>query len=139
MITAYLSLGSNLRSPERQLRRGIEKIKALPATMVSQISFLYTNDAIGRKAQPRFCNAVIEIKTTLPPLQLMRRCLAIEAQHQRVRRVRWGARTLDVDILLYGHLKMHHPNVTIPHPRMWDRNFVVTPLLSIAPHLSRPN
>lgn len=128
MITCYLGLGSNLRSPERQLRQAIHHLRKMPRTVLIQVSPLYFNDAVGRRAHPSYCNAVVKIKTTTPPLALLKRCLALEEQQQRTRKIRWGARTLDVDILLYGQKKLHHPKLIIPHPRMLERDFVLKPM-----------
>jgi 2-amino-4-hydroxy-6-hydroxymethyldihydropteridine diphosphokinase len=131
MITCYLGLGSNLRSPERQLRQAFERIRRLPRTAVLNVSPLYFNPAVGRRSQPHYCNCAIKIVTSLPPLTLLRHCLTIEKKQQRTRKVRWGARTLDIDILLYGNQTIHHKDLTIPHPRMSEREFVLMPLSSI--------
>ena len=136
MITCYLGLGSNLRSPERQLRQAAVRLKKLPKTAVITLSNIYFSPAFGRRAQPPYCNSVIEIRTCLPPQTLLRHCLAIEKKQQRVRKVRWGARTLDIDILLYGQQTIHKHRLTIPHPRMFERDFVLKPLLTIAPQIS---
>jgi len=133
MIRCYLSLGSNLRSPERQLRQASEKIKKLPKTRVTKISPLYFSEAVGRRAQPPYCNTVVEIETSQDPKALLTSCLAIEKEQQRVRKVRWGSRTLDIDILLYGQQTIQQHHLTIPHPRMFERDFVLKPLFSIAP------
>lgn len=135
MITSYLALGSNLRSPERQLRQAVRRLKKLPKTSVMTLSDIHFSPAVGRRAQPPYCNSVIEIRTCLPPQTLLRHCLAIEKKQQRVRKVRWGARTLDIDILLYGQQTIHNHCLTIPHPRMHERDFVLNPLFSIAPKL----
>ena len=131
MITCYLGLGSNLRTPERQLRQAFELIRKLPRTAVINISDLYFNPAVGRRSQPRYCNCAIKLATSLPPLTLLRHCLTIEKKQQRTRKVHWGARTLDIDILLYGNQTIHHKDLTIPHPRMREREFVLMPLSSI--------
>lgn len=135
MITCYLSLGSNLRSPERQLRQAFQHLRAIPRTNLTKISPLYFNPAVGRRGQPSYCNCAIEITTTLSPLDLLGYCLSIEKKQHRTRKVRWGARTLDIDILLYGKRVIHHKHLTIPHPRMFEREFVLIPLSSIRqPH-----
>ena len=135
MITCYLGLGSNLRKPERQLRQAINHLKKLPQLTLSKVSELYSNPAIGRRAQPPFYNCVVEIKTTHSPKKLLSICLALEKKHHRHRKVHWGARTLDVDILLYGQQTIKQHNLTIPHPRMLERDFVLIPLLSIKPNI----
>ncbi len=131
MITCYLGLGSNLRSPERQLRQAFDQIRTIPRTAVLKISPLYFNHAVGRRSQPRYCNCAIQIATSLPPLTLLRQCLAIEKKQRRIRKVRWGARTLDIDLLLYGNQTIRHKDLTIPHPRMHEREFVLMPLSDI--------
>lgn len=131
MITCYLGLGSNLRCPERQLRQAFNQIRKIPRTAVLKISPLYFNQAVGRRGQPGYCNCAIKIATSIPPLSLLRYCLAIEKNQQRVRKVRWGARTLDIDILLYGKQTIRHKDLIIPHPRMFEREFVLIPLSSI--------
>lgn len=134
MITCYLGLGSNLNSPERQLRQAFAKIKKIPRTALIKKSPLYFNEAVGRRGQPSYCNCVIQIATSLPPLSLLGYCLAIEKQQHRTRKVHWGARTLDIDILLYGKQAIHHKDLTIPHPRMFEREFVLMPLSKIFPN-----
>ncbi len=135
MITSYLALGSNLRSPERQLRQAVVRLKKIPKTTVITLSNIHFSPAAGRRAQPPYCNSVIEIRTCLSPQALLRHCLTIEKKQHRVRKVRWGARTLDIDILLYGQRTIHSHCLTIPHPRMHERDFVLKPLFSIAPSL----
>lgn len=131
MITGYLGLGSNLHSPERQLRRAFEHIKLIPRTVILNRSPLYFNQAVGRRGAPPYCNCVIKIATSLPPLSLLTHCLAIEKKQQRIRKVRFGSRTLDIDILLYGQQIIRHKDLIIPHPRMFERDFVMVPLLSL--------
>lgn len=133
MITCYLGMGSNLRSPERQLRQAFAHVKTIPRTATIKMSPLYFNQAVGRRAQPAYVNCAVKITTSLPPLTLFRYCLAIEKKQQRVRKVRWGARTLDIDLLLYGDQTIHHKDLTIPHPRMFERLFVLIPLSAIYP------
>lgn len=131
MIPCYLGLGSNLRSPERQLRQAVKHIKKIPRTTVLKIAPFYFNPATGRRAQPPYVNCAIKIATTLPPLALLRHCLAIEKKQGRIRKVRWGARTLDIDLLLYGSRTIHLKDLIIPHPRMSERPFVLIPLSAI--------
>ena len=131
MITSYLSLGSNLKSPERQLRQAFEHIRMIPRTTVLKISPLYFSQAIGRRGSPPYCNCAIQIATSLPPLSLLSHCLAIEKKQQRIRKIRWGPRTLDIDILLYGDHMIHHKDLIVPHPRMFEREFVLIPLSSV--------
>jgi 2-amino-4-hydroxy-6-hydroxymethyldihydropteridine diphosphokinase len=127
-MIGYLSLGSNLRSPYRQIRQALELIKGIPRTRVTQCSDLYFNPAIGRRSQPPFCNVVIEIHTSLSPNRLLNYCLTLEKKQQRIRKVRWAARTLDIDILLLGDWKINQQHLIVPHPRMHERDFVLKPL-----------
>ena len=128
MILCYLGLGSNLQTPERQIRMAISKIVKLPRTHLLAVAPFYHNPAMGRKAQPPFCNTVVQIQTHLPPNQLHAHCLAIEMHHHRIRKIRWNARTLDIDILYYGDRTIHTHLLTIPHPRIAERPFVLEPL-----------
>lgn len=131
MTLAYLALGSNLRSPARQLRLAIKALRHLPRTHLLRVADFYYNEAWGRKVQPRFCNTVVAIETSLSPQHLLTLCQGIEQAQGRYRRYQWGARTLDIDILLYGHIRMITPQLTLPHPRMNERDFVRIPLAQI--------
>jgi 2-amino-4-hydroxy-6-hydroxymethyldihydropteridine diphosphokinase len=133
MIKAYLSLGSNLNYPERQIRLALQSLRNTPRIHLLKTASLYFNKAWGRKAQPDFCNTVVEITTTLSPMNLLKTCQMLEHKHGRVRKIRWGARTLDIDILLYGLHDFINPDLTIPHPRMLERDFVLIPLMEIHP------
>jgi len=132
MTLCYLALGSNLNSPERQLRQAIEALRSLPLSNLSKVASFYRSKAWGRKLQPPFCNTVVAIHTRLSPQQLLYFCQKIECKQGRVRKVRWGARTLDIDILTYGSQKIKTLDLVIPHPRMHERDFVQIPLLEIA-------
>ncbi|MGQ3887759.1 2-amino-4-hydroxy-6-hydroxymethyldihydropteridine diphosphokinase [Legionella sp. CNM-1927-20] len=139
MIVCYLALGSNLNSPERQLRLAIKHLQALPHSYVIRVAPFYVNKAWGRKSQPNFCNTVVALLTTLPPEKLLIACQTIECKQGRVRRVKWGARTIDIDILLYGKQTIKKPFLMIPHPQLLYRDFVLNPLLKIAPLVCLPN
>jgi len=130
-VRCFLSLGSNLRSPERQIFQAIRLLRNLPRTTLTKHSALYFNPAVGLRAQPAFCNAVVLIETHLTANQLLSHCQQIELQQGRVRKKRWGARTLDIDILIYGQLKCHTPKLTLPHPRLLERDFMLVPLLQL--------
>ncbi|MDI9818884.1 MULTISPECIES: 2-amino-4-hydroxy-6-hydroxymethyldihydropteridine diphosphokinase [unclassified Legionella] len=132
MNRCYLSLGSNLKSPERQLRQAIASLRKLPSTHIIKVATFYHNKAWGRRNLPDFCNTVILLQTTLKPQYLLSICQRIERAHGRVRKVRWGSRTLDIDILLFGNLKVRSPKLTLPHPALHLRDFVLIPLLEIA-------
>lgn len=128
MNYCYLGLGSNLKSPERQIRRALKALKTLPKTSIQQVAPLYFNQAWGRKSMPDYCNTVVAIRTTLPPLSLLKRCQHLEHLQGRQRKIRYGARTLDIDILLYQNRTMHHPKLILPHPHIAERDFVLVPL-----------
>jgi len=130
---AFIGLGSNLDEPELQLLRAFDELDALPNTRLVARSSLYRSAPLGYLDQPDFVNAVAEIDTGLTPRQLLETLLALEHRHGRVRDFINGPRTLDLDILLYDGLTLHEPGLTLPHPRIQDRAFVLLPLLEIAP------
>ena len=131
MSVVYLGLGSNLRSPARQLNRAYQALRTLPKTHRVCMAPFYTNPAWGRKGQPTYCNTAVKLITRLPPQQLLQHCQRIEKKQGRLRKVKWGARTLDIDILLYDNLQIKTKNLTIPHPGIAERLFVRIPLSSI--------
>lgn len=128
MNRCYLGLGSNLNSPERQLRLALSSLRKLPKSYLSQIAPFYFNKAWGRKGMPDYCNTVIELKTKLSPFLLLKYCQQIEIKQGRQRKVRFAARTLDIDILSYDNRKITNPKLSLPHPRMHKRDFVLIPL-----------
>jgi 2-amino-4-hydroxy-6-hydroxymethyldihydropteridine diphosphokinase len=130
---AYVALGSNLQDPIAQVRAGFEALERLPATRVTRRSSLYRTAPVGKLDQPDFANAVACLETGLDPQTLLRGLLDIEAQHARVRGERNAPRTLDLDLLLYGEQRIDTPGLTLPHPRMHERAFVLVPLLEVAP------
>lgn len=135
MNRCYLSLGSNQKSPERQIRKAIELIRTMPSTSVSRVSSLYWTKAWGLPMQQDFCNAMVEIHTTLNPVLLLKWCHKIEARHCRTRKKNWGPRTLDIDIIFYGKRRISTDILTIPHPYFSSRDFVLRPLLEINPNI----
>lgn len=132
MITAYIGLGSNLLDPLGQLRRAVQAIAALPQSQLRRVSTAYRSAAIGPGEQPDYLNAVLQLDTALEAPRLLTALQAIERDQGRVRTVRWGPRSLDLDILLYGAARIDSPTLSIPHPRLRDRNFVLYPLAAIA-------
>ncbi len=130
---AFLSLGSNLGDKQQYLRDAIFELSS--DVTVLGVSRLYETAPVGGVVQDDFLNVVIEIDTVLSPLELLDRCQALESQANRVRLVRFGPRTLDVDILLYGDSAIDSERLTIPHPRMFERKFVLQPLSDLAPEL----
>jgi 2-amino-4-hydroxy-6-hydroxymethyldihydropteridine diphosphokinase len=132
-VTAYIALGSNLADPVAQIRRALGALAALPDTRLVRHSSLYRNPPAGGLAQPDFVNAVAEIETRIGPGELLRRLLDIERAQGRVRDYPNAPRTLDLDIVLYGTGRVAEPGLTVPHPRMLERSFVMIPLAEIAP------
>jgi len=137
-VTAYIGLGSNLENPRDQVTRALEELAAIPETTLIDASSLYRSAPIGPEGQPDYINAVARLKTRLSPLQLLDALQTIEDAHGRVREERWGARTLDLDLLLYGEQHIQHERLTVPHPEMHRRAFVLVPLAEIAPELEIP-
>ena len=136
---AYVALGANIGEPVKHLRAAVDDLNALPGTQVTARSSLYRSAPVGLIDQPDFINAVVAVDTEQPALELLRQLLAIEARHGRVRSVPNAPRTLDLDLLLYGTLQMQETELTLPHPRMHQRAFVLLPLLEIAPDVVLPS
>lgn len=138
MNKVYIGLGSNLEDPITQLTQAFNDLSDIPNTRVRATSSLYASHPIG-PAQPDYVNAVAELETSLAPLALLDALQAIEQAHHRVRKEHWGPRTLDLDILLIDDQILNEPRLTVPHPFMLERNFVLIPLHEIAPNLLLPN
>ncbi len=147
MALAYIGLGSNLgrniegqvKDSRAQLGQALDSLSSNPQITISKLSSFYQTPAIGPGNQPDYINAVALLETQLEPLELLDLLQSIENQQGRVRTVRWGARTLDLDILLYNELVEHSERLSLPHPRMHERGFVLAPLADIAPQLCLPN
>lgn len=135
---AFIGLGSNLEDPRNQLLRAFIELGKLPATRLIGRSSLYRSAPVGYTDQPEFVNAVAKIATTLTPEALLRGLLQIEHEHGRERTFRNAPRTLDLDVLLYDDIQMHEHGLTIPHPQMHLRAFVLQPLLEIEPDCNIP-
>ncbi|WP_110601326.1 2-amino-4-hydroxy-6-hydroxymethyldihydropteridine diphosphokinase [Salinicola lusitanus] len=133
---AYIGLGSNLASPRDQLARAMSALAALPVSECVAVSSLYASAPVGPQDQPDFVNAVVAVRTRLSPLALLDQLQAIEQRHRRVRHRHWGPRTLDLDLLWFAGLSCRSPRLTLPHPEMTHRRFVLEPLAEIAPTLS---
>jgi len=131
MQRVYIGLGANLGEPLQQLQQALELIAAIPGSKLIQQSPWYRSVAIGPAGQADYINGVAAIDTALEPLALLDQLQNIENKLGRVRRERWGARTLDLDILLFGELEIDIPRLQIPHPEMHNRNFVLQPLADI--------
>ena len=137
-ITAFVALGSNLGDPPRQVRLALGEIAAIPQLRLVRGSSLYRSPPEGKLDQPDFVNAVARIETRIAPLELLDQLLMIERAHGRARDYPNAPRTLDLDILLFGGLVLNEPRLTIPHPRMLGRAFVLVPLAEIAPEAVVP-
>ena len=131
---AFIGLGSNLGDRLAALRRGVARLEA--DGDVTAVSPLYETEPVGGpEDQGAFLNIVVELTTTDSPRELLARCQALEEAAHRVRTVRFGPRTLDADVLLVGDLVVDEPDLVVPHPRMWERRFVLAPLADLAPDL----
>lgn len=132
-VSAYLGLGSNLGDRTANLRTAILTLNESRDCRVTTVSSLYLTAPVGYPDQPDFVNAVVMVRTTLPPRLLLEYCLQIEETMGRQRTIRWGPRVIDIDILLYDRLSVAEDELVIPHPRMLERAFVLVPLAQIAP------
>ena len=132
-VTAYVALGANLEDPVVQVRAGLAALATLPHTQLLVQSSLYRTAPVGYADQPDFINAVAAVDTALSPRELLDALLAIELNHGRVRQFANAPRTLDLDVLLYDDVEVNESGLTIPHPRMHERAFVLAPLAEIAP------
>jgi 2-amino-4-hydroxy-6-hydroxymethyldihydropteridine diphosphokinase len=127
----FLSLGSNLGDRLARLAAARDALAALPATSLLAASRIYQTGPEEQLRQPDFLNQVVCIETALEPRDLLAQCQRIETEHGRVRELRFGPRTLDIDILLYEDLESEDPELTLPHPRMMRRGFVLVPLAEV--------
>lgn len=135
----YVGVGSNLDDPAQQLENAFDALGRLPDTRVYRRSACYRSAPMGPPDQPDFLNAAVAMLTRLPAEQLLAHLQAIETAQGRSRTgARWGARTLDLDLLVYGSQVIDTPALTVPHPRIAERNFVLLPLNDIAPFLRIP-
>lgn len=132
-VGAWIGLGSNLDDPPVRLERALAAIDRLPGTRRVATSPFYRTPPVGPQDQPDFCNAVAGIETELEPLPLLDALQAIETAEGRRRGRRWGPRTLDLDILLYGDCRIDEPRLRVPHPYLHERAFVLIPLAAVAP------
>ena len=146
MVTAYVALGANLGGAPAALRQAMQAMDQLPGTRVAKASSLYRTAPIisspaGRNdgdAGPDYINAVVALDTSLPARELLDQLQTLEQAAGRQRPYRDAPRTLDLDLLLYGQSRIDSPMLTVPHPRMWQRAFVLVPLVEIAPELVSP-
>ncbi len=135
MARAFIALGSNLQQPQLQVQRAFTELAELPETTLVKRSSLYKSAPVGYDNQPDFINAAAEVDTSLSPLKLLRALLKLENSHGRARPFPNAPRVLDCDLLLYDNISMNSVELTLPHPRMHERGFVLLPLAEIAPNL----
>ena len=138
-VTAYLGLGSNLKDPAAQIVAAIDRLAALPGSMLRAVSSFYRNPPMGPQDQPDYVNAVVALDTGLAPRALLEAMQAIERAQGRDRGgLRWGPRTIDLDLLVYGDAVLDEDHLKVPHPGIAERAFVLVPLAEIAPQISIP-
>ncbi|MFF8383772.1 2-amino-4-hydroxy-6-hydroxymethyldihydropteridine diphosphokinase [Streptomyces kanasensis] len=137
---AVLSLGGNLGNRLENLQGAVDALEDTPGVRVKAVSQVYETEPWGVEpdSQPRYLNAVVVVKTTLPPASLLERAQAVEEAFDRVRTQRWGARTIDVDIVAYADELSDDPTLTLPHPRARERAFVLRPWLDVDPDAQLP-
>jgi 2-amino-4-hydroxy-6-hydroxymethyldihydropteridine diphosphokinase len=140
MARAFVGLGSNLGDPEELIASAVELLAGEEGIEVLAVSSLRETDPVGFEDQPRFLNGAAELATDLAPRKLLERLLAIERRLGRIRGEgpRFGPRTIDIDLLLYGEETVQEPGLTLPHPRLHERRFVLEPLAELDPALEVP-
>jgi 2-amino-4-hydroxy-6-hydroxymethyldihydropteridine diphosphokinase len=130
---AYVGIGSNLGDRMQHLQQAVDDLAAADGVDVAAVSPVYETAPVGGPAQPDYLNAVVAVDTDRTPRALLELARAIEAHGERIRTVRWGPRTIDVDVLLVGDERVDEPDLVVPHPRMTERAFVVVPLADLDP------
>lgn len=136
--TAYLGLGSNLGDRLGALQSALRGLARIDGLEVRAVSAAYETSPVGPVPQGDFLNAVAEVRTGLDPPSLLLALLQVERDHGRQRRERWGPRSLDLDLLLWGQVRFEAPGLVVPHPHLTERRFVLEPLLELAPDLVHP-
>ncbi|WP_071393047.1 2-amino-4-hydroxy-6-hydroxymethyldihydropteridine diphosphokinase [Bacillus tuaregi] len=136
--TAYLSLGSNMGNRKKNLVDALKMLQDNYPIAVVNVSSIYETDPVGYEEQGQFLNMVVQVQTALSPYQLLEACLQTEKELGRKREIRWGPRTIDLDILLYNDENIISEMLVVPHPRMHERSFVIIPLLEITPDIVLP-
>lgn len=129
--TAYIGLGSNLGDRDAWLAGAVALLDGHPEVRLAASSAIYETEPVGYVDQPVFLNMALRVETLLPPEQLLAFMMEVEQQLERKREIRWGPRTIDLDMLLYGDCRMDSPALTLPHPRMLERAFVLVPLQDV--------
>ena len=139
MSTAYISIGSNLGDRLGYVKEAIRKLEQSKDIEICRASSVYETEPVGHEDQPCFLNVALELRTNLEPLSLLEHLLGIENQMGRKREQRWGPRNIDLDLLLYDDVVLNSDKLTLPHPRMHQRRFVLVPLAEIAPKVVLPS
>ena len=141
MARAYVGLGANLGDREGNLRRAVELLGAEPGIEVVAVSSFRETEPVGYVDQPRFLNGACAVETELSPSELLERLLSVEQAlgRERGKEPRWGPRTIDLDLLLYGQEEVDEPGLTVPHPRLTERSFALEPLLELDANLHLPD
>lgn len=137
MTSCWIAFGGNLGDVPRTFDAACDSLRTAGLT-VERRSRVYETAPMGAQAGGRFCNAAAELHTSLPPLELLHVLQAVETAHGRQRELRWGPRTIDLDLILYGAESIQTPRLTVPHPACWYRRFVLDPLVDIAPQVMHP-
>jgi len=137
-VRAFLGLGSNVGDRLANVQQAVDRLARTEGIRVVRASRVYETEPVG-PPQPDYLNAVVEVETMLQPGSLLEACLGVEAAMGRVRAERWGPRIVDVDVLTFGDEQIDEPGMTVPHPRMAHRAFVVVPLLELDPHHRLPD
>lgn len=139
MAVAFIGVGSNLGNRDRLIASAVDRLRSAPGVVSVLLSPLHETDPVGGlPGQPPFLNAAARVETTLSPQRLLQLLLSIESELGRERRERWGPRTIDLDLLLYGDEVIDTPELILPHPRLHERRFVLEPLAEIAPDVTHP-
>lgn len=136
--TAYIGLGSNIGDREAMLAGAIRLLEEHSLIRVAALSPIYETEPVGYLEQPAFLNMAARLETGLPPEKLLAYMLETELHLERKREIRWGPRTIDIDLLLYGDTVLETPDLTLPHPRMLERAFVLVPLSDVLPGGTHP-
>ncbi len=137
-IVAYIGLGANLGDRWLNLQQALKELAALPTIEIGPLSSVYETAPVGMTEQPDFLNMAAQVRTTLSARGLLDALLHIETEMGRTRTVRWGPRVIDLDLLVFGDIQITLPGLVVPHPRLQERDFVLMPLVEIAPTLVLP-
>ena len=135
---AFIGAGANLDEPVRQIQRALDELEKSPGVRLGAVSSLYRTQPMGPIAQPPFINAVFSLECGMSPKDLLALLLSVEEKMGRIRRERWGPRVIDLDLLFYDDAIISGQGLEVPHPRLHERRFILTPLVEIAPDVVHP-